>query len=180
MPTGLSLCLAVDAACIHVNQLAHREQGPVPISSPMKLHRSLLLASFRVFISPVQTALLPGSPRIDGFCSLDYRSHRVGNKAECPKEQTHQLGNQFSNTPYYADSPKRHETVVIKKTKRTQSEVTRQAPTPNYLGYYVKTASSPELHLTSRDLAVTPCPSHTRDVGYRRFSMLPTGNNRRF
>ena len=36
-----------------------------------------------------------------------------------PKEQTHQLGSQLSNTPYYADSPKRHETVINEKTKRT-------------------------------------------------------------
>ena len=42
---------------------------------------------------------------------------------ECPKEQTHQLGSQLSNTPYYADSPKRHETVIIEKTKRTPSLV---------------------------------------------------------
>jgi len=40
-----------------------------------------------------------------------------------PKEQTHQLGSQLSNTPYYADSPKRHETVIIEKTKRTPSLV---------------------------------------------------------
>ena len=106
MPTGLSLCLALDYAGLHLSQLAHREQGPAPISSPMKLHRSLLFASCRVFVNPVQPALLPGSPRIDGFHSLDYRSHRVGNKAECPKEQTHQLANQLPNSPYYADSPK--------------------------------------------------------------------------
>ena len=33
----------------------------------MTLHRGLLFASSRVFASPVQPALLPGSPRIDGF-----------------------------------------------------------------------------------------------------------------
>ena len=38
-----------------------------------------------VFVSPVQPALLPGSPRTDGFHVFDYRSHsRVGNKAESP------------------------------------------------------------------------------------------------
>ena len=119
MPTGLSLCLALDDAGLHFNQLAHREQGPAPTSSPMKLHRSPLFASSRVFVSPVQPALLPGSPRIDAFNSLDRRSHRVGNKAECPKEQAHRLGSQLSNTPYYADIPKRHETVIIEKAKRT-------------------------------------------------------------
>ena len=60
---------------------------------------------------------------IDGFHSLDYRSHSVGNKAECPKEQTHQLDSQLSNTPYYADSQKRHETVIIEKTKRKKTLV---------------------------------------------------------
>ena len=47
----------------------------------------------------------------------------VTNKTECPKEQTHQLGSQLSNTPDYADSPKRHETVILEKTKRTPSLV---------------------------------------------------------
>ena len=36
----------------------------------MKLHQSLLFASSRVFVSPVQPALLPGSPRTDGFHGL--------------------------------------------------------------------------------------------------------------
>ena len=49
------------------SQPARREQGPAPISSPMKPHRSLLFASCRVFVSPVQPALLPGSSRLDGF-----------------------------------------------------------------------------------------------------------------
>ena len=96
MPTGLSLCLAFDDAGLHLNQLPHREQGPALKSAPMKLLRSLLFASSRVLVSPVQPALLPASPRIDGFHSLDYRSHRVGHKAECPKEQTHQLGGRLS------------------------------------------------------------------------------------
>ena len=47
----------------------------------------------------------------------------VTNKTECPKEQTHQLGSQLSNTPNYADSPNRHETVILEKTKRTPSLV---------------------------------------------------------
>ena len=38
------------------SQPAHREQGPVSISSPMKLHRSLL-SSCGVFESPMQSAL---------------------------------------------------------------------------------------------------------------------------
>ena len=64
-PTGLPLCPALE--CWSSSQPAPREQGPVPISSPMRLHRSLLFASSRVFVSPVQPALLPGSPRIDSF-----------------------------------------------------------------------------------------------------------------
>ena len=55
------------ARCWSSSQPSPREQGPVPISSPMRLHRSLLFASSRVFVSPVQPALLPGSPRIDSF-----------------------------------------------------------------------------------------------------------------
>ena len=35
----------------------------------------------------------------------------------------HQLGNQLSDTPYYAASPKGHVTVVVEKTKRTPSLV---------------------------------------------------------
>ena len=66
-PTGLPLCPALE--CWSSSQPAPREQDPAPISSPMKLHRSLLFASSRVFLSPVQPALLPGSPRIDGFVS---------------------------------------------------------------------------------------------------------------
>ena len=64
-PTGLPLCPALK--CWSSSQPAHREQGPAPIFSPMKLHRSLLFASSGVFVSLVQPALLPGSPRIDGF-----------------------------------------------------------------------------------------------------------------
>ena len=67
MPTGLSLCLALDDAGLHLNQLTHRDEGPAPISSPMKLHQGLFFAFSRVFVSPVQPALLPGSPRTDGF-----------------------------------------------------------------------------------------------------------------
>ena len=82
-PTGLPLCPALE--CWYSFQPAPREQGPAPISSPMKLHQGLIRVSSRVFVSPVQPALLPGSPRTDGFHVFDYRSHsRVGNKAESP------------------------------------------------------------------------------------------------
>ena len=47
-------------------------------------------------------------------------SHRVENKAECPKEQTKQLGSQLSNTPYSADSPKRHETVMKRPSEQSE------------------------------------------------------------
>ena len=33
-----------------------------------------------LFVSPLQSAPLQGSPRLNGFHSLDCRSHRVGNK----------------------------------------------------------------------------------------------------
>ena len=69
----------------------------------------------------MQSVLLQGSPRLNGFHTLDYWSHRVGNKAECPKEQTHQLSSQLSNTPYFADSPKRHVTVIIEKNEQCQA-----------------------------------------------------------
>ena len=131
MPTGLSLCLALDDAGLHINKLAHREQGPAPISSPIKLHRSLLFASYRVFVSPVQPALLPGSPRRDCCHSLYYRSHSVANKAECPKGQTSRQST--LKYPIYADSPKRHETVNIQKTKGTleRSILDKQSVSPN-------------------------------------------------
>ena len=64
-PTGLSLCPSIELWSS--SHPAPREQGPAPISSPMKLHWSLLFASSRVFVSPVQPALLPGNPRADGF-----------------------------------------------------------------------------------------------------------------
>ena len=64
-PTGLPLCPALECWCSF--QLAPREQGPAPISSPMKLHRSLLFPSSRAFVNPVQPAILPGSSRTDGF-----------------------------------------------------------------------------------------------------------------
>ena len=67
MPTGLSLCLTLGDAGLHLNQLVHQQQGPAPIYSPMKLHRSVLFATSKVFVSPVQPALLPDSPRTDGF-----------------------------------------------------------------------------------------------------------------
>ena len=75
-----------------------------------------------VFVSPVQPALLPGSPRTDVFHVLIIGLQQGRDKEQCPKEQTHQLGSQLSNTPYYADSPKRHDTVTIEKTKRTHGE----------------------------------------------------------
>ena len=76
--------------------------------------------SATLFVSPAQSTPIQGSPRLHGFHSLDYQSQRVGNKAECPKEQTHQLGSQLSSTPYYADILNRHENVIIGKTKQTQ------------------------------------------------------------
>ena len=82
MPTGLSLCLALDDAGLHLNPLAHQDQGSVPLSSPMKLHRSVLFASSRVFVSPVQPSLLPGSPRTDGFHVLIIGLPQGRDKAE--------------------------------------------------------------------------------------------------
>ena len=48
-------------------------------------------------------------------------SHRVGTRKsdEVSKQQTQGLGNQLSDTPNYADSPKRH--VNVETTKRTPS-----------------------------------------------------------
>ena len=108
------------------SQPAHRAQGPVLISSwYMKLHRSLLIASSRVFVSSVQSALLPGSPRIHGFRVLiiglpqgrgkeeSLRDNlRVATWLKTPAQQS------ISNTPYLVDSPKRHVTVIVEKTKR--------------------------------------------------------------
>ena len=64
IPAGLPLCPALDAG-LHLNQLIESKallQYPRPLrctgaySSPLR----------RAFVSPVQSALLPGSPRIDG------------------------------------------------------------------------------------------------------------------
>ena len=58
---------------------------------------------------------------------------------QCPKEQTHLLGNQLSNTPYYADSPKRHGTIILGKTKRTcvgqHTKVSRSGATVYMAGF---------------------------------------------
>ena len=48
---------------------------------------------------------------------------QLRNKEEWRGQQIHQLGNQLSDTPYYAGSPKRHVTVVDEKIKRTASLV---------------------------------------------------------
>ena len=39
-------------------------------------------------------------------------------KEERRDERTHELGSHLSNTPYYADSAKRHVTVIVEKTKQ--------------------------------------------------------------
>ena len=65
LPTGYPLCPALE--WWYSSQPGPRDQGPAPISSPVKLHGSLQFASSRVFASPVQPALLPGSLHIDGF-----------------------------------------------------------------------------------------------------------------
>ena len=66
-----------------------------------------------MIVSPVQPALFPGSPRIDGFHVLIIGLPQGRDQ----DEQIHQLGNQLSDTPNYAASPKRHVTVVVEKTK---------------------------------------------------------------
>ena len=47
------------------------------------------------------------------------RAKKIDIQFVASKEQTHQHGSQLSNTPYYADSPKRHVTVIVEKSKRT-------------------------------------------------------------
>ena len=46
-----------------------------------------------LFVSPVQPALLPGSPRIDGFHVLIIGLPQYRDKEERRDEQIHQLGN---------------------------------------------------------------------------------------
>ena len=67
-PTALPLFPARE--CWSSSQRATREQGPTPISSPMRLHRTLLFPSSRLFVSRVQSAILPCSPRADGFRAM--------------------------------------------------------------------------------------------------------------
>ena len=50
----------------------------------MKLHQGLRFASSRVFVSPVQPALLPGSPRTDGFHILIIGLPQGKDKEESP------------------------------------------------------------------------------------------------
>ena len=50
---------------------------------------------------PRATCLLPGSPRTDGFHVLMIGLPQGGEQSRVSKEQTHQLGSQLSNTPYY-------------------------------------------------------------------------------
>ena len=54
----------------------------------------LPLALSRSVRKPRATCFTPGQSTYRWFSCPDYRSHRVGNKAECLKEQTHQLGSQ--------------------------------------------------------------------------------------
>ena len=80
---------------------------------------------------------------------------RVGNKEEWREEQTGQLGNQLSDTPYYADSPKRHVPVVVEKTKRTTNS--RKRPKR---GRKTNTAS-----LRQHGYATRTCPSGRHETG---------------
>ena len=59
-----------------------------------------------MFVSPVQPALLPGSPHTDGFHVLIIGLPQGREQGRVLEEQIHQLGSQLSNTPYNADSPK--------------------------------------------------------------------------
>ena len=61
-----------------------------------------------MFVSPVQPALLPGSPRTNGFHVLIIGLPQGRDKEERRDEQIHQLGNRLSDTPYYA--PARNDT----------------------------------------------------------------------
>ena len=72
-----------------------------------------------MIVSPVQLALLRGSPRTDCFHVLIIGLPQGRDKEEWRDEQIHQLGNQLSDTPYFAAVPKRHVTVVDEKIKRT-------------------------------------------------------------
>ena len=81
IPTGLTLVARIRGWSS--SQPAHREQGLVPLSSPIKLHRSLLFFSSRVFVSPMQSVLTPGQSTDRWFsCLVLLISHRVGDKAE--------------------------------------------------------------------------------------------------
>ena len=74
-----------------------------------------------MFVNPEQPTLLPGSPRIDGFHVLTIGLPQSGDKEEWQDEQIHQLGNELSDSPYYAGSPKRRVTVVVQKTNRASN-----------------------------------------------------------
>ena len=63
LPNGLP-CAPRSNVGLHLNQLL---ESKALLQYPLKLHWSLRFASSRVSVSPVQPALLPGSPRTDGF-----------------------------------------------------------------------------------------------------------------
>ena len=72
-----------------------------------------------MFVSPVQSALTPGQSTHRLFYVLIIGLPQGRDKEERRDEQTHQLGNQLSDSPYYADSPKRHIIVVLKDQMNT-------------------------------------------------------------
>ena len=70
-PTGLPVCPALE--CWSSSQPTHRKQGPALISSPMKLHRSLLFAS-SIVRKPRATCPTPGQFTYRWFWCLNYWS----------------------------------------------------------------------------------------------------------
>jgi len=78
------------------SQPAHREQGPVPISSPMKLNRSVLILLECSYV-PCNLPSLPGSLRIYGFHILIISLPQGRDKDRWPHGKTHQLSSQVSN-----------------------------------------------------------------------------------
>ena len=81
------------------------------------------ITAYPVFVSPMQSVLTPGKSIDKWFscpCIIGLPA-AYGTRRSDRVSKTTQLSSQLSNTPYQADSPKRHVPVIVEETKRTPS-----------------------------------------------------------
>ena len=126
------------ARCWSSPQPAHREQGPAPISPPMKLHRSLLSSHLLESVRKPHE-ICHYSRAVNAytvFMSLSLVSHRVGSRRSDEMSKHTSSAVNSTNTPYEADSPKRHVTVIVEETKRIRQAMV-QKYRPEFRKLYV-------------------------------------------